>query len=135
MEDTYEQSIEQPHTTNFRSQNNHLFSPRWAAKLDPSIDQFPTQPTSRTTSPSCHFLLFHHLNHLMIPLHPAWNQTLIPPQQYTTLSPNSITPISKPPTYLPNLNPPHLHFPNLPFTQFFPKSKLNPLPLPLPFQI
>ena len=27
IEDTYEQSIEQPHTTNFRSQNNHLFSP------------------------------------------------------------------------------------------------------------
>ena len=28
IEDTYEQIVEQPHTTNFRSQNNHLFSPR-----------------------------------------------------------------------------------------------------------
>ena len=28
MDDTYEQIIEQPHTTNLRSQNNHLFSPR-----------------------------------------------------------------------------------------------------------
>ena len=28
IEDTYEQNIEQPHTTNFRSQNNHLFRPR-----------------------------------------------------------------------------------------------------------
>ena len=28
IEDTYEPIIEQPHTTNFRSQNNHLFSPR-----------------------------------------------------------------------------------------------------------
>ena len=28
IEDTYEKIIEQPHTTNFRSQNNHLLSPR-----------------------------------------------------------------------------------------------------------
>ena len=28
IEDTYEQIKEQPHTTTFRSQNNHLFSPR-----------------------------------------------------------------------------------------------------------
>ena len=28
MDDTYEQIIEQPHTNSFRSQNNHLFSPR-----------------------------------------------------------------------------------------------------------
>ena len=28
IEDTYEQIIEKTHTTNFRSQNNHLFSPR-----------------------------------------------------------------------------------------------------------
>ena len=28
IEDTYKQTIEQPHTTNFRSQNNYLFSPR-----------------------------------------------------------------------------------------------------------
>ena len=28
IELTYEQIVEQPHTTNFRSQNNHLFSPR-----------------------------------------------------------------------------------------------------------
>ena len=28
IEDTYEQIIEQPHTTNFRSQDSHLFSPR-----------------------------------------------------------------------------------------------------------
>ena len=28
IDDTYEQIIEQPHTTNFGSQNNHLFSPR-----------------------------------------------------------------------------------------------------------
>ena len=27
-EDTYEQIIKQPHTTNFYSHNNHLFSPR-----------------------------------------------------------------------------------------------------------
>ena len=28
IDDTYEQIIEQPHTTNFRSQNNHFFSPQ-----------------------------------------------------------------------------------------------------------
>ena len=28
IEDTYEQIKEKPHTINFRSQNNHLFSPR-----------------------------------------------------------------------------------------------------------
>ena len=28
IEDKYKQIIEQPHTTNFRSQNSHLFSPR-----------------------------------------------------------------------------------------------------------
>ena len=28
VEKTYKQTIEQPHTKNFRSQNNHLFSPR-----------------------------------------------------------------------------------------------------------
>ena len=28
IEDTYEQIIEQPHTTNFCSQNNHVFIPR-----------------------------------------------------------------------------------------------------------
>ena len=28
IDDTYEQIIEQPHTTKFRPQNNHLFSPR-----------------------------------------------------------------------------------------------------------
>ena len=28
IDDTYEQKTEQPHTTNFCSQNNHLFSPR-----------------------------------------------------------------------------------------------------------
>ena len=28
IEDTYEQIIEKPHTTNFRSRNNHLFSPK-----------------------------------------------------------------------------------------------------------
>ena len=28
IDDTYEQFIEQPHTTKFRYQNNHLFSPR-----------------------------------------------------------------------------------------------------------
>ena len=55
IEDRFEQIIEQPHTTNFRSQNHHLFEPRWAVKLDPSIDQFPTQPTSRTIFPSSHF--------------------------------------------------------------------------------
>ena len=27
VDDRYEQIIEQPHTTNFRSQNNHIFSP------------------------------------------------------------------------------------------------------------
>ena len=28
IEDTFEQIIEKPHTTNFRSRNNHLFSPK-----------------------------------------------------------------------------------------------------------
>ena len=69
-----------------------------------------------------------HLSHLIITLHPAWNQILIPTQQYITLSPNSTTPISKQPTNLPTLNPVHLHFPNLPFNQSIPKSKLNPFP-------
>ena len=142
IEDTYEQILEQPHTTNFRSQNKHLFSPRWAARLDPSIDhpdhpvnQFPTQSTSRTTSPSSHFMLSPHLNHLIITLHPAWNQILIPTQQYITLCPNSTTPISKHPTSLPTLNPVHLHFPNLPFNLSIPKSKLKPFPLPLAFHM
>ena len=58
IEDTYEQIIEQPHTTSFRSQNNHLFSPRWAPKMDHSIAQFPTQPTFKATSLSSNFLLF-----------------------------------------------------------------------------
>ena len=65
--------IEEPHTTNFRSQNNHLFSPRIAAKLEYSIAQFLIQPTSKATSPSSQFLLSLHLNHLIITLHPAWN--------------------------------------------------------------
>ena len=58
------------------------------------IDQFSNHTTSRTTFPSSHFLLSPHLNHLIITLHPAWNQTLIPTQQYITLSTNSVTPIS-----------------------------------------
>ena len=27
-DDTYEQTIDQPHSTSFQSQNNHFFSPR-----------------------------------------------------------------------------------------------------------
>ena len=134
IEDTYEQIIEQPHTTNFRSQNNYILSPRWAAKLDHSIARFPIQSTSRATSPSSHFSLSLHLNHLMIKLHPAWNQTIILTQPYITLSPNLIIPISKPPTNLPTPNPAYLRFPNLPYNLFIPKSKLNPLLLPLPLQ-
>ena len=42
IEDTYEQIIEQPHTANFLSQNNNLFSPRGAAKLDHSNAHFST---------------------------------------------------------------------------------------------
>ena len=45
IEDTYEQIIEQPHTTNFRSQNNHLLAhdepPSW---IPPSINFPPSQP-------------------------------------------------------------------------------------------
>ena len=74
------------------------------------------------------------LNHLIIKLHPARNQTLNPTKHYITLSYNSTTPISKHPTNLPTLNPVNLHFPNLSFNLFIPKSKLKHLPLPLPFQ-
>ena len=50
IDDTYEEIIEKPHNTTFRSQNNHLFRPRLAAKLDHSFAQFPTQPTFKATS-------------------------------------------------------------------------------------
>ena len=49
-DNTYEQIIEQPHTTTFQSQNNHFFSPRGADNLDPSIAQVPIQPTSKLKS-------------------------------------------------------------------------------------
>ena len=54
---TYEQIIEQPHTTAFQSQSNYFFSPRRADNLDPSIAQIPTQPTSKLKSQLAHFLL------------------------------------------------------------------------------
>ena len=94
--------------------------------MDLSIDQFPTQPTFRTTSPSSHFLLSPHLNHLFLTPHPAWNQILIPNQQYITLSPNSTTPISKHPTKLQPLNPAHLHFLNPLSTSTFNPSSQPP---------
>ena len=53
---------------------------------------------------------------------------------YNTTS-EFVTPILKPPTNLPTPNPAHLPFPNLPFSLLIPKSKLNPLLLPLPFQM
>ena len=49
-ENTYEQIIEQPHTTTFQSQNNHFCSPRLADNLDPYTAQIPTQPTSKLQS-------------------------------------------------------------------------------------
>ena len=49
-DNTYEQIIEQPHTTAFQSQNNHFFSPRLADNLDPYTAQIPTQPTSTLQS-------------------------------------------------------------------------------------
>ena len=61
IDDTYKQIIEQPHTTTFQSQNNHFFSPRWADKLDHSIDLTPTLPTSKIHSLLSHFLLFRYL--------------------------------------------------------------------------
>ena len=94
--------------------------------MDPSIDQFPTQPTFRTTSPSSHFLLSPQLNHLFLTPHPAWNQILIPNQQYITPSPNSTTPISKHPTNLQPLNPAHLHFLNPLSTSTFNPSSQPP---------
>ena len=43
--DTYKQIIENPHKK-FHSQNNQLFSPRRAERLDPSIVHFPVSLTS-----------------------------------------------------------------------------------------
>ena len=49
IENTYEQIIEQSHTTNFRSQNNHLLAhdepPRWST---PSLNFLPSQPPEQT---------------------------------------------------------------------------------------
>ena len=49
-DNTYEQIIEQPHTTTFQSQQSFFFSPRSADNLDPSIAQIPIQPTSKLKS-------------------------------------------------------------------------------------
>ena len=67
---TYEQIIKD--TTTFQSRNNHFFSPRWADKLDPSIAQVPTLPTSKVKSPLSHFLLFCHLILHKLIHHQAW---------------------------------------------------------------
>ena len=45
IDDTYEQIVEQPHTTNFHSQNNLLSSTRCAVRLDPSTVPFPIHPS------------------------------------------------------------------------------------------
>ena len=71
IDDTYEQIIEQPHTTTFQSQNNHFLSQRSAEKLDHSTDQTPTQPTSKIHSLLSHFLLFRHLIHHKLTHHQA----------------------------------------------------------------
>ena len=92
-------------------------------------------PNFQNNLPIIPLLLSPHLNHLIETFHPAWNQILIPIQQYMTLSPNSTTPISKQPTILPTLNPVYLHFPNLPFNLSISKSRLNPPPLLLPFHM
>ena len=55
IDDLYKQIVEQPDTLTFRSQNNHLFSPRWAAKLDPSIFPFPIDQISNATVLSVQF--------------------------------------------------------------------------------
>ena len=119
MEDTYNQSIEQPHITNFHSQNSQVGS------LHPSFSHPANLQNNLLIIP---LFAFPHLSHLIITLHPAWNQRIIPTPHYITLSPNSTTPILKHPTNLTTVNPVHQHFPNLPFNPFISKSKLNPLP-------
>ena len=47
-DNTYEQIIEQPHTTAFQSQNNHFFSPRLTDNLDPYRSNY--NPTNLHTS-------------------------------------------------------------------------------------
>ena len=71
IDDTYEQIIEQPHTTTFQYQNNHFFSQRRAEKLDHSTDQTPTLPTSKIHTLLSHFLLFRHLIHYKLTHHQA----------------------------------------------------------------
>ena len=133
IDDTYEPIIKQPHTTNFRSQDNHFFLPTMSLQVG-SLHRSISYPANlQNNLPIIPLFAFPHLYRLIITLYPIWNQILIPTQQYLTLSSNSTTPISKHPTNLPTLNPVHLLFPNLPFNLSILKSKLNPFPLSLPF--
>ena len=125
-DDTYEQIIEQPHTTTFQSQNSHFFGPRWAYKLDHSTVPTPTLPISKTQSLLSHFLSFRHLIHLKLTLHPAWILILTQMSQFFKPYHNLQIPTDKPPMNLPTSNhrllqipkPALLHFPNLPFDLF-----------------
>ena len=131
-DDTYEQIIEQPHTTKFQSQNNHFFSPPCADNLDPFTVPFRTQPTSKTQFPSSHFLLSSHPDHPTLTHHAAWILTLIQTSPFLIQFPNLITQTSRPQTNLQTPNPAHQHFPNPHFDLFNPSSQIIP---PQPFLI
>ena len=142
IEDTYEQIKEQPHTTNFRSQINHLFSPQLAARLDPSTVPFLTHPISNFT-----LLLYQYLMSLPLPyhqtpiIHHAWILMITPQAQFFMPSHNLTIPILKlqmnsripspdRPLYR---NPPSVHSKlqlrvNLPRPFFLHRRNFNPLP-------
>ena len=83
IEDIYEEIKEQPHITSFRSQSSHLFSPRWAARLDPSTVPFLTHPISNVI-----LLIYQSLISLPLPyhhtliIHYAWILIIIPHAQF-----------------------------------------------------
>ena len=132
VEKTYKQTIEQPHTKNFRSQNNHLFSPRRAARLDPTTVPFHTHPTSNVTLRSHHFLIsLLTWKHNILIIHQAWIRTTLSQIQFFSQFHNLTTLILKPSMNLQTPNIAYPLFPSLPFNPSIPKSPIN-LPQPLP---
>ena len=121
---TYKQIIEQPRTTNFRSQNNHIFSPRWAARLNPSTVPFHTHPTPNVTLRSYYSLIsLPTLKHHILIIHQAWIQMTLPQTQFFIPSPNLPILILKPQmkSQIPSLA--HPFSPNPLSTTPFPDSR------------
>ena len=106
------------------------FQPTMSHQVGTSIDQFPTQPTSRTTSPSSHFLPSPHFNHLIITLHRAWNQILIP-TVYNTISQFNNSDIETPDKFA-NSEPSPSTFSQPPFQSIHSQVKIEPPSPPSP---